>query len=325
MLPENLLFISAQPHDLYFQWQVEVQITNFRKFGISDRMHILVWYPEGSKELTKWLTIQSKYPEVKIFLYKDQAVNLELYIPQLRPQILKQHFEKYKELLDGKIFFYHDSDIIFNYLPDFNRLCSDDVCWQSNTSGYLDYSYLRRKELQGNIPDYEAIDLLAKIGGVTRQVIKSYNNKTGGAQCILKGIDSEFWGDIENQVLRIRHEFYWGYPHRPNIGSVNHRYFKNEQEGFQSWCADMWALNFSLWKRGKVTDVTPELDFSWASDSKDIYLQKPIYHNAGATGTQPGVFYKGAWINKSPLNQKDISASPTSASWYYVQAIKEVQ
>jgi hypothetical protein len=47
MIPEDFVFISAQPHDPYMQWQVEVQIVNFRTFGLSDKMHILVWYPEG--------------------------------------------------------------------------------------------------------------------------------------------------------------------------------------------------------------------------------------------------------------------------------------
>lgn len=324
MLPENLVFLQVVPHDVYFQWQIEVQIVNFRKFGISNRMQICVWYPRGSQQLNKWMDIQNKYPEVRIFLYEDEGVNLELYIPQLRPHTLKKHFEKYEKELKDKVFFYHDSDIIFNFLPDFNKLCSDDICWQSDTSHYLDYAYLRRKENQGNLPDYIAIDILAKIGNVSRDTIKSYSGKTGGAQYILKGIDADFWRDIELQVLRIRHEFFWGFPQKPNFGSVNNRYFKNEAEGFQSWCADMWAVNFALWSRGKITDVTTELEFSWATDNKDTYEKRPIFHLAGATGNQPGIFYKGAWINKSPIGQ-DVSASPDNASFFYVEAIKAVK
>lgn len=324
MIPDNLIFLSCQPHTLYFQWQMEVQIMNFREMGISDRMHIIVWYPKDSKELEHWMKIQRKYPEVRIFLYKDEGVNMSLYIPQLRPHSLKKHFEKYQEELKDKVIFYHDSDIIFNYLPDFEELSQGDICWQSDCSSYLDYNYLRKKELQGNMPDFEAIDLLAKIGGVTRETIKSYTGKTGGAQCILKGIDSNFWAEIEQQVLRIRHEFFWGKPDQPNHGSVNHRYFKSESEGFQSWCADMWALNFALWNRGIKTDVTKELDFSWATSSAEEFLTKPIYHNAGANGTQPGVFYKGQWINTSPIG-KEIPVSESSASSFYVKAIQSVK
>ena len=88
-----MIFLQAVPHDLYFQWQIEVQIVNFRKFEISQNMHICVWYPKGSQELPKWKEIQRKYPEVKIVCYEDSGVNLGLYIPQLRPHNLIKHFE----------------------------------------------------------------------------------------------------------------------------------------------------------------------------------------------------------------------------------------
>src|SRR6187399_249306 len=279
-----MIFISAQPYDQYFQWQVEVQIVNFRKFDISDKMNILVWYPEKaemterdnktkkiirrytkSPDLSGWDKIQKKYPEVQIFFYKDEGVDLGLYIPQLRPQILKKHF-RLNPLLEKGSVFYHDSDIIFNYLPNFEKLESDTINWQSDCSHYLDYKYLRDKEQQGNIPENEAIAKLAEIGGVTVDIIKSYTGKTGGAQCLLKMVDSDFWADVERQCIEIRKAFFYGVE-----GSFNKRYFPTEAAGFQSWCADMWALNMALWSRGKVTDVTKELDFSWATDTLETF------------------------------------------------------
>lgn len=325
-----MIFISAQPHDLYFAWQVEVQACNFRKHGLSDKMHVLVWYPDNdlrkergepieTPNMDLWLQIEKKYPEVKFFYYKDKGLTLEefkLYIPQLRPQILAKHFEAYPELTNECIF-YHDSDIIFNFLPDFESLCADEINWQSDTSSYLDYNYLRRKEEQGNIPHEEAITLLSLIGGISPTVFKSYTSKTGGAQYILKGIDHYFWQDVERQVIDIRRAFLHGQP-----DSINTRYFPNESTGFQSWCADMWAVNMALWSRNKVTDVTSELDFSWATDTSETFLKKPIFHNAGATGTQPGVFYKAKWMHKSPIGVPH-AVKKDSASYYYVQAIQE--
>ncbi len=173
MNSNDIIYLSCQPHDPYFQWQIEVQIVNFRKFGISNQMHILIWYPKGSKQLNKWLAIKRKYPEVQIFLYEDEGVNLGLYISQLRPHTIKKHFRDENELLKNKAYFYHDSDIIFNYLPDFNELLKDDIIWQSDTSSYLDYDYLKRKEEQGNIPEYEAIQKLADIAGIPIEIIKS--------------------------------------------------------------------------------------------------------------------------------------------------------
>lgn len=327
---ENLLFISAQPFDIYFVWQVEVQIVNFRKFGLSDKMHVLVWYPDnevrkkqGKEErtdidLVRWHELQEKYPEVHFYFYLDKGVDLDLYIPQLRPHILSQHFDKYPELTE-KVIFYHDSDIIFNFLPEFYLLCRGPINWQSDTSGYLDYEYLRRKEVEGNIPEHEAIKTLCDIGGISVETMRMYSDMTGGAQYILKGIDGDFWRDVERQTLEIRRAFMHSIPN-----SINTKYFSSENAGFQSWCADMWAVNMALWSRNKETDVTPQLDFSWATDRIDVYHKKPIYHNAGANGQQPGVFYKAKWINKSPIGIKH-AIDPNSASYYYAQSIMDVK
>lgn len=321
-----MIFISSQPHDFYFVWQVEVQIVNFRKHNVSDRMHVLVWYPNmetnpDRPKLEPWIELAKKYPEVKFFFYKDKGLSVrdfQLYIPQLRPQILAKHFDKYPDLID-EVIFYHDSDIIFNFLPDFEKLSADDINWQSDTSGYLDYNYLRSKEIQGNIPENEAIKTLCDIGGISVEQMKSYTGKTGGAQYILKGINGDFWRDVEDMCIKIRKNFTYGQPN-----SINTKYFKDENSGFQSWCADMWAVNMSLWKRNKVTDITKELDFSWATDSESTYLKKPIFHNAGATGTTKDIFYKNKWINTSPFGVVH-TVRRDSASWYYVQAINDVQ
>lgn len=319
MLPENLIFIQAIPKDNYFKWQIEVQITSFRKFGISDRMEIVIWYPKGY-DIADWVPIVNKYPEVKFFFYMDEGVDLALYIPQLRPHTLKKHFKMHRERLKNKQFFYHDADIIFNFLPDFNILCEGDVVWQSNCTSYLDYDYMDRKEKEGNIPNNEAINKFAEIGGIPIQTIQAYNGNTGGAQTLLKNIDDSFWQDVETQCIEIRKEFMHGQPN-----SINTKYFSSESAGFQSWCADMWALNFALWKRNISTNVTKDLEFSWATDGIDIYKVKPIYHNAGASGDNDAVFHKGKWINISPLG-KDIPLPPeTSASRIYVEAIKDVK
>jgi hypothetical protein len=321
MIPDNLIFLQAVPIDQYFNWQLEVQIVNFRKFGISDRMQICVWYPiHRTGEMEMWKEIQEKYPEVKFFFYRDSGVDLGLYISQLRPHILYKHFVAKEEELKNKVFFYHDSDIIFNYLPNFEKLCSDNICWQSDTSSYLDYSYIIRKEKQGNIPNNEALRKLAEIGGITPLIIEQYDKNTGGAQSILKNIDAEYWRDVENISVEIRKAFLYG-----REDTINTKYFKSEAEGFQSWVADMWALDFSLWKRGIPTNTTSELDFSWATDSMETYLKKPIFHNAGAVGTSKDIFYKGAYINKSPLYQDLPLPSEDRASRMYVLAINEVK
>ena len=339
-----MIFISAQPSDIYFVWQIEVQACNFRKHGLSDKMHVLVWFPDNELRaqrgetievvpMEEWMKVAKKYPEVKFSFYKDKGLTLDqlyLYVPQLRPQILARHFDDNPEL-KNEVIFYHDSDIIFNFLPDLELLSEGPTNWTSDTSSYLDYDYLHRKEIEGKIPEDEALSVLAKIGNVTIDTYKMYTANTGGAQYILKNIDGDFWRDVERQCIEIRTAFTHvkegnaikGPKNRDFlINSINSKYFECEAAGFQSWCADMWAVNMALWSRNRPTETTPQLDFSWATDNIDTYNKKPIYHNAGATGTQPGVFYKGHWMTKSPIG-KPLTAKKDSASWFYVKAIKE--
>lgn len=313
-----MIFLQCVPKDFYFCWQLEVQITNFRKFGIANKMEIVVWYPKGHTDFTEWKKLEESYPEVKFFYYEDSGVDLALYIPQIRPHSLKKHFAEHRERLKDQVFFYHDADIIFNFLPNFEELEKGDMCYQSDCSGYLDYNYMLSKEIQGNIPDNEAVKTLCQIGNVSTETFISYNGNTGGAQNVLKNIDAEYWEEVERTTMEMRKAFYYGVE-----GSINKRYFTSEDAGVQSWTVDMWAVNMALWKRGIKTQTTKELDFSWATDNADTYLKKPIMHNSGATGSQPGIFFKGRWIDVSPLGKRHATKKDT-ASWYYVQAIYDV-
>ena len=313
-MTENLLFISCQPFDFKFTWQIDVQCWNFREMGVSDKYHVLIWY-KGSEDLSEWKRLEDKYKEVKFFYYRDEGARLDVYIPVLRPHCLKRHFKKFEEEFKGKIFFYLDSDVIFRELPDMNLL-GGDIIYQSDTSSYLDYDYLYRKEKQGNIPEEEVIKGLAKIGRITPDIIKSYKGNTGGAQYILKNIDHTFWEDVEKMSLQIIEYLSF------NRRGINKKYFKTESEGFQSWCADMWAVNFSLWKRGLKTSTHKEMAFTWATDPYNRWFENKIYHDAGA-GIR-GLFKKGEWVNKSPVG-RNISVLKSFASHHYVEAIKKVK
>lgn len=319
---EELIFISAQPYDFKFTWQIDVQCWNFRDLGILDKYHILVWYPKGHVDFTEWKRLEKKYSEAKFFFYEDEGVDLKTYIPQLRPHILKRHFKIFEQDFKNKTFFYLDSDVIFRELPNFKKLIEGDICWQSNTSGYLDYNYLLSKEKQGNIPNNEAIKKMAEIGNIDIKTIQNYTNKTGGAQYVLKNVDFTFWEDVEKMVIEIRKNFTHKNVLSELTDSINSKYFDSEEKGFQSWCADMWAVNFSLWKRGIKTDIHKELDFTWATDKVDKWFENKIYHDAGASSK--GLFIKSAWNNVSPVG-KNISVLSAFASWHYVEAIKKVK
>lgn len=177
---------------------------------------------------------------------------------------------------------------------------------------------MRRKEEEGGMQFEEGIKIMSEIGNISPHIIKSYDSNTGGAQNVLKNIDSLYWEDVERICIEIRRKFYY-----PIQNSINSRYFKSETHGWQSWTCDMWALNFSLWNRGIKTAITDKLDFSWATNDWNTYLMKPIYHNAGAL-KDSGLFYKGNWIHKSPIGVEIPDSPPNSASAAYIQAIRDV-
>jgi len=72
----------------------------------------------------------------------------------------------------------------------------------------------------------------------------------------------------------------------------------------QFWTAEMWSLLWNLWRDNKQTIITKELDFSWATDSIEVYEKKPILHMAGVTEDLKNTkFYKGSYINVDPLKK----------------------
>jgi hypothetical protein len=313
----ELIFLSAQPHTLYFRWQLEVQITNFREHGVSHHMQVLVWHPPHYRE-EGWEELERKYPEVQFFYYTDQGADIGTYVPVLRPHILAQHFERFPHLA-GHPIFYHDADIIFNYRPQLDQLLSGTTSWCSDASSYQDYNYLSHKEREGHIPPETVVAGLARLTGTPIEEIRRHAGNSGGAQYILKGVDAAFWKEVEEDALKIRRYLCWDYPH-----SINRTYFKDEDTGFQSWCADMWALSFNMWKRKLELNVSYHLRFSWATTDLDKNELFPIYHNAGAGQTTPEMFYKFDWAHTSPIG-KNLSVLPIKAVYRYVEAINKVQ
>jgi hypothetical protein len=316
-----MVFISAQPDDNYFLWQLEVQINNFRKFGYSDKMHVLLYKPADRDEWNpNFEEIERRYPEVKFFRYEDRGAFIKAYIPILRPHILKQHFKKYPEL-EKEVIFYHDSDILFTREIDFESLSKDDVWYVSDTNGYIGYEYFKSKikDVKPTRKDTWNVDNMLKpliqYTGATLEQFKELEGNAGGAQYLLKGVNWEFWEAIEKNCLNINLYF----------RTINTNFFPNEDAGIQRWCADMWAMLWCGLALGKEIKITNELAFSHATDEIGEWDKKPIYHNAGVTN-EPDMFYKGKYHdNRSfPWGDNLSHVSNKWASFKYVQEIKEV-
>lgn len=290
------ILITCQPDDQYFLWQNHLYIESCLERGFEEeQIHILLYKPINRIFNSNWDKLKVIYPKLNIFIYEDKGVQeyLGIYIPILRPHILWQHFEKFREL-ENKTIIYTDCDILWTDKLNINHLLDDDINYVSDANSYLNNTYFESKlkdVLSEKLEEYKKRDIvqeLCTIVGIDKQIILNNNHNTGGVQYILKNINSDFWKKVEKDVLLIR----------THLLSFNKIFFENENTGIQSWCADLWAVQYNLWKIG-ACKVVEELEFSWSSDPINKLETTGILHNAGITdknmGGQYPAFYKGSY------------------------------
>jgi hypothetical protein len=325
------ILITCQPDDQYFIWQNHLYIESCLEKGFTeDQIHILLYKPKGRVFNNNWKKLKSIYPKLNIFSYEDKGVqqHLSVYIPVLRPHLLWQHFETFPELQDRTII-YTDCDILWTDKLDLTGLLEDDINYVSDANSYLNYSYFERKNkeiLPGkDLTGRDFLKEVCKIVGIDKQVVIDNNLNTGGVQYILKNIDSSFWKKVEEDVIKIR----------KHLLQVNRDFYKDENAGIQSWCADLWAVQFNLWYFSKKTQVTEKLNFAWSSDSINKIEINPILHNAGITGTfMNGVpcFYKGKYhLGLDPTKDEHLDIvlnseeSKKLCTWWYANKLKHLK
>jgi len=316
---DSMIFVSAQPDQIYFHWQVELYLYQFAKHGIEDRCYAIFGYREKPSEYAVEMSKRFKH----IVLYKDER-DLSVphyYIPSIRPHLLKKFFADYPEL--GKTVFYHDSDIFLVRMPRF-ELMADSICYVSDTISYIGSAYIqqcqdRYKEKYPALLDDDLLHRMCDCVGLTMDLVKANNANSGGAQYLLKDINASFWEEAE-QVCQSLYACMQDYDKQYPIA-----------HGIQSWTSDMWAILWLLWKRGSQTRVHSELDFSWAVWSAKDYYSKPIFHLAGVTtdASCKGMFFKGAYTNKNIFTEYRQNKAlfdtidPNNATYEYVSVIKE--
>lgn len=306
---KKIIFLCAQPDVAYFHWQVEVMINNFIKVGINPN-HIEILFSYDSYPSNECKELAGRYPYVRFFFYKRTILDNGGYIPILRPDIIEQHFRSYPNL-SSEIIFYHDSDIIFRELPDFNSMCNDDIWYLSDTISYICADYIKSKS-----------DILFKemcdISGIDPQLVESNNLNSGGAQYLMKGVDSEYWKEVKEKSLAL-------YKYMLNRENVERKSLTPDQlkiyNPIQKWCADMWGVLWMSLKRGNKVQISKELNFSWGTSPMSDYESCKIFHNAGVTTSDGGLFYKGEFIDKNPFESDLSFVNKDMASSKYVEAI----
>ena len=302
-----MIYLSAQPDDLYYAWQVETMIHNFKSVGIDPKkIHIVVGY-KGAKISHYFHTLKEVHFDVNFAFYRDIR-RLRQYPSSIRPYILSRYFRD-NPLLQAKSVFYHDCDIALTRRPELAGLCTDDIWYQSDTNSYLNHDYIVSK-------GEDVLQKMCEIGGIDPSVLKHNNKNSGGAQTILKNVDWEFWKNVYTMS-----ETLW-----VEINKLNRQKKRADRSHhpLQIWCADMWALNFNAWKRGYKTFVTPALDFTWATSPRSHWSKNLIYHNAGVTSDKNGMFFKNKFKNKVPFFV-NIKGNKDKANFDYLNLIRKMK
>jgi hypothetical protein len=332
----KLRFLSAQPATDYYAWQVEVMIHNFMSMGINPNDIEIVCLKSTPEVPQNWSKLANRYP-ARFFFYEDTR-RTKHYPSSTRPNVLKQHFKEHPYLSEEAIF-YHDCDILFTkpvreWMT--REMIDDDKWYGSDTRWYISHDYIISK----------GVDVLTDMCTITSmppEVIKENELNSIGAQYLMKGIDSAFWErveiDSENlfKKISLRTPIYaaeWkkkvlaegqAVMHGGKLYRVSDTEFKSEwtYHELQIWCADMWAVLWGAWRRGQETVCHPAFDFSWATSTADVYKEKNIFHNAGVTDENQGLFLKTLHMTTLPYNQ-EYKIRENSASKMYWDWVKEV-
>ena len=330
---KELKFIQACPDDTYYTWQVHLWMESLKEIGHSDKAVNLIFTPNGRQPNEKWEKIVELYPEAEFVFIKDEdniSQYIPIYIPVLRPYSLYRYF-KGNPKSSEKAFFYCDSDILFTKNFNVNRFLENEICYLSDTNSYINASYFDSKVrdvLPDKLEEYKKMDVLHEICsiiGISREIAEKNNLNSGGAQYLLKNVDAKFWHKVMEDSIKIR----------VFLQNVNRKYFENENKGFQSWCADMWAVLWNLWLNNQETKVVSELAFAWSTDPIKKLESHTILHNAGITGTEMNgypCFYKGKYHRGSdPTEDKHLqdvlenSKSQQYCNWYYADKLNKLK
>jgi len=292
---DNIVFVTAQPDVPYFHWQIKLYVHNFIEKGVNPKnIHVIFAMVHGSKTPTED-ALKLKEFGINVHFYEDNR-DVKTYIPSVKPYLISKWLEEYPEF--GKLFFLHDADIIFNYLPNFNLLLDDDMTYLSDTIGYIGYNYIMDccNRYEKNHPTSEKGQLLQEmvdVIGVSVDCVKCNQENSGGGQYLIKNTDHNLWKKIYDDCTPLYNQML----------DYQKRFPINPGE-IQFWTAEMWSLLWNLWLNGNETKITKELDFSWATDPIQVYEKKPILHMAGVTDNLKRIkFYKGEYINVDPIEK----------------------
>lgn len=306
-----MIYLSVQPDQPYFHWQVEVYINNFKLIGINpNRIEVIFLYNGRPSDEAK--ALQAKYNTCRFFFYEDKRPD-KSYIPSIKPWGVYRHMLDFPDL-NKQAIFYHDSDIIFNEKINESRFEKGDTWFLSDTVSYIGYKYIESK---GADQFLDMLDVLK----LDRNVVINNQNNSGGAQYIVKNTTAAFWLKVYEdcpKLYNVMNDWEAKYLKQMPFGYIGEKYHP-----IQKWCAEMWATLWNAWLFGHQTVVDKELDFVFATDTRTRAKSVKIMHNAGVTEKDSHrLFFKGGYISKDPFLIESFDwVDQNSASSVYTDAI----
>jgi hypothetical protein len=313
-----IYYISAQPDEPYFKWQLEVQLLNFYRCGIpAANIHVLISYDPMKGVNPVFLRLAEEQQDKAIFYFYEDNRTDKNYIPSLRPHILKQHFTTHPILNDAYIF-YHDCDIIFRELPNFESLCKDYTWYLSDTSSYISVEYIK------NIGDIIFLEMCEVMDISPTEIMCT--DTAGGAQYLLRGVNYQFWNKVEQDCVKLHSHLTNNRERYIDIFCRNMGIDKSAYHSIQDWCTDMWAILWNGFQLGFNIKTDPELDFCWPAEPLERWKATKILHNSGVTPNMcDRHFYKGNFYNTPPYDIPLDNYDQEKCTVKYVEAIKAYQ
>ncbi|QNK61232.1 hypothetical protein H7F33_11690 [Pedobacter sp. PAMC26386] len=301
-----MIYISAQPDEYYFYWQIKLQIFNFSRMGIAaDRIHVLIGYNENRGLSDFFSELINLNKQATFYAYPDKRISKK-YASSIRPHLLATHF-RINSWLEHQVLFYHDSDIIFRHLPDFKLLLEGDEWFASDTWNYTSIDYIIKTSNAALLKE------MISIVGIDIESIEENDKHSGGAQYVLKNVTSAFWLKLEADCEKM-------FGMLENYNAQSGFYVEGKQK-FESWCTDMWCLwwNAILIQKNVRTHV--QLSFSWAETL--IEIENPIIHYTGRVAKEnKGIFRKNNYVNGHPFYAQFNSINKGTASYLVVKEIE---
>ncbi len=294
-------FLTAQPDSDFYIWQLQVQMYNFRKFGIEDKSIILLGYNSKIGVNPAAISFKESTSARVIFLPDNRDLSERLYQPSIRPHLIKQIYGIIPELLENKSVLYHDSDILFTRLPILKDLVNMRKIFVSNTRVNTKASLLCDR------PDI--LKDLCKIVGISPSVVVKNDGTSGGLQYLFTtnfNLSYDFWDKVEKD------------------SNLIYKTLLVSETPMHILLSDIWSLLWNMWLMGLDTEIINELSYCTADSNIEELEINNIYHNTGVSSKEKDfLFYKGDFFNENPFNADLSYVNKNYCSIFYVNEIIE--